>query len=86
MRKARRDTDPRVSQADLSARVEAYGVRLNRASVSKIELGDRTVTDFELRALAAALAVSVGWLVNEEGIHSAKPISRPSRRPAPVRG
>ena len=66
MRLARRNSEPRVTQLDLSARVAAYGVDLNQASISKIENGTRIVTDIELRAIASALAVSVGWLVDEE--------------------
>ena len=68
MRLARRHAEPRVTQADLSARVAAYGVQLNQASISKIEQGLRIVTDVELKAIASSLAVSVGWLIDEEEI------------------
>ena len=68
MRLARRYAEPRVTQADLSARVAAYGVQLNQASISKIEQGLRIVTDVELKALASSLAVSVSWLVDEDEI------------------
>jgi transcriptional regulator with XRE-family HTH domain len=57
---------PRDSQDDLSARVAAYGVALNQASISKIENGTRIVTDVESKAIASALAVSVTWLIEEE--------------------
>ena len=66
LREARRNAQPRVSQADLSARVAAYGVRLDRAGISKIEHGLRTVTDYELLALAASLYLPVGWLIGED--------------------
>jgi hypothetical protein len=66
VRIARRRAVPKVSQADLSARLATYGVDLNQASISKIEKQTRIVTDAELVALAAALAVRVGWLVNEQ--------------------
>lgn len=66
IREARKNATPAVTQADLSARVEAYGVRLGRAGIAKIELGVRTVTDYELQALAAALYVPVGWLIGED--------------------
>lgn len=65
MRLARRRALPRVTQLDLAARVQAYGVPLTQATISKIEQGTRIVTDVELKAIASALAVSVGWLVNE---------------------
>jgi len=44
----------------------AYGVRIDRAGISKIESGDRIVLDFEVKALGAALAVPVSWLLDEE--------------------
>lgn len=66
MRLARRKAQPRVSQEDLAARVQAYGVPLTQSAISKIEQGSRIVTDIELKAIASSLAVSVGWLVNEE--------------------
>jgi HTH-type transcriptional regulator, cell division transcriptional repressor len=83
MRQARRESQPRVTQADLSARVAAYGVVINRASIGKIEQGTRIVTDYEVRAIAAALAVAVGWLVAEEEVHDEGEIVRklrPQRR------
>ena len=51
MRQARRYAQPRVTQEDLAARVQAYGVPLNQASISKIEKGTRVVTDIELKAI-----------------------------------
>src|SRR5579862_8177586 len=69
MRQARRQARPRVTQADLSARVEAYGVRINRLGIGRIESGSRIVLDFELRAIAAALFVPVSWLVGEDDIY-----------------
>ncbi len=66
MRLARRKSQPRVSQEDLAARVQAYGVPLTQEMVSKIEQGARIVTDVELKAIASSLAVSIGWLVDED--------------------
>ena len=66
MRLARQEAQPRVSQEDLAARVQAYGVTLNQESISKIEQGTRIVTDIELRAIAFSLAVSVSWLLDED--------------------
>ena len=68
MRQARRQQEPKVTQADLSARVEAYGVRIDRLGIGRIEAGKRIVLDFELRAIAAALYVPVSWLIGEEEI------------------
>ena len=47
MRLARQEAQPRVSQEDLAARVQAYGVTLNQESISKIEQGTRIVTDVD---------------------------------------
>jgi len=66
VREARRRRNPRVTQAELSALLAAYGVRIDRAGISKIEAGDRIVLDFEVKALGGALAVSVSWLLDEE--------------------
>jgi transcriptional regulator with XRE-family HTH domain len=66
MRQARRNAQPRVSQEDLAARVQASGVPLSQESISKIEQGTRIVTDIELRAIAFSLAVSVSWLIDED--------------------
>lgn len=69
MREARLRVTPRVTQADLSARCATYGVQLDRAVIAKIEAGKRPVLDFELRAIAASLYVSVGWLVAEAELY-----------------
>jgi transcriptional regulator with XRE-family HTH domain len=71
MRLARRHQQPKVTQADLSARVEAYGVHIDRLGIGRIEAGKRIVLDFELRAIAAALYVPVSWLINEEEVWGA---------------
>jgi transcriptional regulator with XRE-family HTH domain len=60
---ARAKSKPRLTQADLSARMETFGVRIDRASISKIENQERLVTDVEVVALATALKVKVAWLV-----------------------
>jgi len=68
MRLARQQQEPKVTQADLSARVEAYGVHIDRLGIGRIEAGKRIVLDFELRAIAAALYVPVSWLIGEEEV------------------
>lgn len=42
----------RLSQSTLAARVQTEGVILEQGMISRIESGDRIVTDYELRALA----------------------------------
>lgn len=66
IRLARHNREPRVSQEELSALLGAYGVTINQAGISKIEAGDRPVYDYELKALAEALVVSVTWLVDAQ--------------------
>lgn len=63
VRLARAKARPSLTQADLSARLETAGVRIDRAGISKIENQDRIVTDIELKALANALRVTVAWLL-----------------------
>ena len=66
MKESRLNRAFKVTQEDLSSLLEAYGVTLTQASISKIEAGGRPVYDFELKAIGAALAVRVGWLMDEE--------------------
>jgi transcriptional regulator with XRE-family HTH domain len=48
-----------LSQKALSERLETYAIYICRGSVSRIEQHERTVTDFELKALAKVLKVSI---------------------------
>ena len=64
IRKARERSRPRLTQQDLAARLEVRGVHIDRAGISKIEIGYRVVTDIELLAFADALGVTVQWLTN----------------------
>ena len=53
----------RLSQSDLAARMQVNGVTIEREAISKIETGDRFVTDYELMVFAKVLGVSMDWLV-----------------------
>lgn len=55
-------TARRLSQAELAARMQVHGVLIEREAISKIETGDRFVTDYELQAFASVLDVSMEWL------------------------
>lgn len=59
-------TTLRLSQAELAARMQVKGAILEREAISKIETGDRFVTDYELKTFAQVLGVSVNWLLEEE--------------------
>lgn len=56
----------RLSQAQLAARMQTEGVPIEQDALSRIESGDRLVQDFELKALAKCLHVTVDWLLTEQ--------------------
>ena len=56
----------RLSQYDLAARLQIEGVTMERDSVSRIEIGTRFVTDYELLILSKVLGVSPLWLLGQE--------------------
>ncbi|MBS6881907.1 MAG: helix-turn-helix transcriptional regulator [Clostridiaceae bacterium] len=62
-------TAQRMSQSDLAARMQVNGVIIEREAISKIETGDRFVTDYELLVFAKVLGVSVDWLLADEAMH-----------------
>lgn len=51
-----------MSQQELSDRLETYAIYVCRGSLSRIENHQRTVTDYELKALAEILDVPIGEL------------------------
>ncbi len=65
VRLARERAKPLITQADLAARLQIEGLRLERVAISKIETGYREVTDVEAIAIAKALGVSISWLLGE---------------------
>ncbi len=56
----------RITQSDLAARMQVAGITLERDSISRIEIGTRFVTDYELKVFAEVLGVSMEWLTAEE--------------------
>lgn len=50
----------KITQEDLAARLQVEGITMERDSVSRIEIGTRFVTDYELVVLARVLNVSFG--------------------------
>lgn len=59
-------TTLRLSQAELAARMQINGVTIEREAISKIETGDRFVTDYELAVFARILNVSMEWLIEQK--------------------
>ena len=65
VRQARLKCMPTVSQDDLAGRLAAQGINMDRTAVSRIESQDRYVMDYEAKAIARALKVTVAWLMGE---------------------
>ena len=63
---ARKAARPPVTQADLAARLQVQGIKLDRVAISKIEIGYREVTDVEVSGIAKALGVPLNWLFDED--------------------
>ncbi len=66
VREAHFTLTPSVSQDDLAGRMAAKGVQLDRTAISRIELQERYVMDYEAVALAKCLGVAVAWLLGEQ--------------------
>ena len=65
VRQARKAEKSPVTQADLVARLQVLGMMIDQSGLSKIENGQRPVSDIEVVALAKALKISVSWLLGE---------------------
>jgi transcriptional regulator with XRE-family HTH domain len=63
VRKARKSAKPPITQKDLVARLQLLNMNIDQSSLSKLENGQRPVSDIEVVAIAKALKVSVNWLV-----------------------
>lgn len=55
-----------LTQEQLAIRIEIAGWKIDRFIVSKIERGDRHLSDVEVQTIAQALKVSVSRLFGEE--------------------
>ena len=56
----------KMSQDQLAAKLQTEGLGVNQNSISRIETGKRIVADYELRALAHVLSVSIETLLTDE--------------------
>ena len=59
LRRIRLMQKPEVTLEDLSGRLAARGVRLDRSAIGRIENSNRYVLDYEMKALADALRTDV---------------------------
>lgn len=55
----------KISQSDLAAKLQIRGIILERDSISRMEIGTRFVTDYELKNIAEILGVTMDWLTEE---------------------
>ena len=55
-----------ISQSELAAKLQVEGITIERDSISRIEIGTRFVTDYELKIFAKVLKVNIMWLLSDE--------------------
>lgn len=67
VKQARHFFSPPLTQDQLSGKLAAEGVQLDRVAIAKIETGIRCVFDYELKGLASVLRVEPNWLLGIEG-------------------
>lgn len=65
IRVARLMKKPPMNQQELLAKLQNEGVDISQSTLSKIENGDRYITDVELKVFAKILNVSILWLLDE---------------------
>lgn len=65
IRDARLKSRPPLSQQDLAGRLAARGISIDQTGVSRIERQERYLMDYEIKAIARCLRVTVAWLFNE---------------------
>lgn len=63
VREARSGFKPPLTQDQLSGRLAAAGVELDRVAIAKIENGTRSAFDYEVRGLAKVLKIDVRALL-----------------------
>lgn len=56
----------RMTQMELAAKIQLQGITLERDSISRIEIGTRFVTYYELKLFAKVLNVTVDDLLEED--------------------
>lgn len=55
----------KITQEQIAARMQIAGIQVNQKAVSRMESGDRIVTDYELKRLAEIFGVSADELLAE---------------------
>lgn len=67
IRQARKAAKSPITQSDLIARLQVLDIVIDQSGLSKVENGQRPVTDIEVVALAKALKVTEEWLLKGTG-------------------
>lgn len=67
VQKARKAAKLLITQNDLVARLQLHNMNIDQSCLSKLENGQRPVSDIEVVAIAKALKVSVNWLLEGDG-------------------
>lgn len=57
--------EKKLSQGDLSAKLQTYNINIDQQMISRIENNSRIVTDYELACLALALNVDIRELLGD---------------------
>ena len=68
IRQARLAFEPPLTQDQLSGRLAAKGISLDRVALTKVECGQRCVFDFEVPVIAEILRVDVRWLLGMQAM------------------
>lgn len=66
MAELRKQMRPKVSQRAFSELLQLQGVDVDKNAIQRIECGKRSVTDIELKAIAAVFQVSTDTLLGED--------------------
>lgn len=62
--KARKEA--KITQIDLAARLQVLGIKIDQTGLSKLESGNRPVTDIEVAAIAKILKVPISQLFEDD--------------------
>lgn len=55
-----------LTQEQFAAKLQLSGITIERDSISRIEIGTRFVTDYELKVISKILNVSLDWLLSDD--------------------
>ena len=50
---------------ELAARLQLFGITIDRSGIAKLESGRRPASDIEVAAIAKVLKVTIPWLFEE---------------------